>query len=227
LVGGGRPPLPGEISLAHQGILFLDELPEFSRYVLESLREPLESGFITISRAAFQTVFPARFQLLAAMNPCPCGYAGNTRQECTCTGEQVQRYLAKLSGPFMDRVDLQVEVPALPMEILTGMKQKTTEGSKQVRERVCLVRELQKQRQGKCNAFLAGSEVERFCHLNAKAKELIQAALDQFQFSARVYHRILKVALTIADLKGRTHITEEEISEALLYRCLDRQKKLL
>lgn len=225
LVGGGRPPRPGEISLAHQGVLFLDELPEFNRKVLESLREPLESGLITISRAAFQTIFPAQFQLVAAMNPCPCGQAGNPHQECTCDLKQLQRYFTKLSGPFLDRIDLHVEVPALPSDILANSKRE--EGSHTVRERVEKAQKRQHQRQGKCNAELKVNELKEFCTLKPEADQLLQSVMQKFHFSARVYHRILKVAQTIADLKADDYITTEDLSEVLLYRCLDKQKTKL
>ena len=227
LVGGGRPPRPGEISLAHQGILFLDELPEFNRQVLESLREPLESGLITISRASFQTIFPAKFQFIAAMNPCPCGYAGNPYYECECTPKQIQRYLNKLSGPFLDRVDMHVEVPALPAAVLAQLGQESVETSQQVRERVSLARQRQYQRQGKCNAELTVNELKQFCSLHPEAERILQKVMEKFHFSARLYHRILKVALTIADLKEKTTIQVDEMSEAILYRCLDKQKNLL
>jgi magnesium chelatase family protein len=210
--------------MAHQGVLFLDELPEFNRQVLESLREPLESGLITISRAAFQTIFPAKFQLVAAMNPCPCGYSGDPYQNCRCTAEQIQRYLVKLSGPFMDRVDLHVEVPALAVEDLALIEREPLESSASIRERVLRARERQEQRQGKCNAELGVSELNRVCCLLPAAQTVLQQVMQKFHFSARIYHRILKVALTIADLKNTDAITPEEISEALLYRCLDKQK---
>jgi magnesium chelatase family protein len=224
LVGGGRPPRPGEISLAHQGVLFLDELPEFNRSVLESLREPLESGLITISRAAMQTSFPAKFQLIAAMNPCPCGELGNPNQVCRCSAEQIQRYQGKLSGPFLDRVDMHVEVPALPAELLAQNKVDALMSSEWIRERVSLARARQLERQGKCNAELTVNELRELCFLSLEAKTLLQKILNKFHFSARIYHRLLKLALTIADLKQETGITPEALSEALLYRCLDRQK---
>ncbi len=227
LVGGGRPPRPGEISLAHQGVLFLDELPEFNRQVLESLREPLESGLVTISRASFQAVFPAKFQLIAAMNPCPCGYAGSPYQACSCTPSQIQAYLNKLSGPFLDRIDMHVEVPALSAEVLSYAKQESRESSEALRQRVNQAREKQQQRQGKCNAELSVTELKAFCSLDPQAERILQKVMDKFHFSARIYHRILKVALTIADLKEKTAIQTEEISEALLYRCLDKQKNAL
>ncbi|HVY53438.1 MAG TPA: YifB family Mg chelatase-like AAA ATPase, partial [Gammaproteobacteria bacterium] len=226
LVGGGRPPRPGEISLAHHGVLFLDELPEFSRQVLESLREPLESGFITISRAAFQTIFPAQFQLVAAMNPCPCGYAGDIYHECRCSSEYIQRYRAKLSGPLLDRIDMHLEVPAMPADMLLT-ESINEESSVTVRKRVDVARLLQLKRQDKPNAELNARELNEVCHINGEAKKILQNIMTKFRFSARVYHRILKVALTIADLKGSEIIRAEDISEALLYRCLDKQKKLL
>lgn len=224
LVGGGRPPRPGEISLAHQGVLFLDELPEFNRHVLESLREPLESGVVTISRAGFQTIFPAKFQLIAAMNPCPCGFAGNTKQNCRCTQEQVQRYLNKLSGPLLDRIDMQVEVPSLSPEMLSFAEANKGEESSVVRARVSKARDYQMARQGKCNAELAASELAKNCELQADAQRLLQQVMVKFNLSARVYHRVVKVARTIADIGGCEGILTEHVSEALTYRCLDRAK---
>ncbi len=221
LVGGGRPPRPGEISLAHRGVLFLDELPEFSRQVLESLREPLESGSITISRAAFQTVFPAHFQLIAAMNPCPCGYAGSPLRPCQCSQDQIRRYFAKISGPLLDRIDMQVEVPALASEVLadTGAFR---EGSALVSARVNKARLTQQTRQQKTNAELQVNELEEFCFLERATQDLLAQIMKKFNFSARVYHRIIKLARTIADLGGVEIICNEHISEALTYRCLDR-----
>lgn len=224
LVGGGRPPRPGEISLAHRGVLFLDELPEFNRNVLESLREPLESGHITISRAAFQTVFPAQFQLVAAMNPCPCGYAGNQRSSCRCSPQQIQRYMNKLSGPLLDRIDMQVEVPSLSPELLSSVTVDNQEQSVVVKERVLLVRQQQLDRQGKCNRDLTTTDLRQFCALNDDSKRLMNQVMDRFNLSARVYHRIVKVARTIADLSGQETILSEHLSEALTYRCLDRSK---
>jgi magnesium chelatase family protein len=222
LVGGGRPPRPGEISLAHHGVLFLDELPEFNRQVLESLREPLESGAITISRASCYTTFPAQFQLVAAMNPCPCGYAGS-QQVCHCTEEQIQRYLMKLSGPLLDRVDMHIEVPALPAEVLTGASI-ANEKSQDVRARVIAARALQNARQKKCNAELSVKELEQVCELRTDAAQLLNQALQKFKLSARVYHRIIKLARTIADLGQSEFIAAGHISEALAYRSLDRSK---
>ncbi len=226
LVGGGRPPHPGEISLAHQGVLFLDELPEFNRHVLESLREPLESGYITISRAAYQTVFPARFQLIAAMNPCPCGFFGSHGRVCRCTSDQVQRYIGKLSGPFLDRIDMQVEVPYLPPERLSQQSQQN-EKSITVRERVLYARERQFVRQAKLNRELSVKELEEFCPLTEDVQLILNRVIAQFNLSARVYHRIIKVARTIADLMNCDTILVEHIGEAFNYRALDRTKNQL
>ena len=226
LVGGGRPPQPGEISLAHRGVLFLDELPEFNRHVLESLREPLESHCVTISRAAYQTVFPAAFQLIAAMNPCPCGFAGSALDACQCSAEQVKRYRNRLSGPFLDRIDLQVTVPRLPPQLLQKLNAAPGEPSAAVRERVMLARERQQERQGKCNAVLFGKELEQFSALSANAETKLLQAMERFQFSARVFHRIIKVARTIADLAGSVSITEAHLAEALQYRFLEKTNAL-
>ena len=222
LVGGGRPPKPGEISLAHQGVLFLDELPEFNRHVLECLREPLESGAITISRAAHQMIFPAQFQLLAAMNPCPCGHAGNRWQTCYCSEEKIARYLGKLSAPLLDRIDMQIEVPALEPDVLSDRAENET--SLTVLARVLIAREQQYQRQQKCNADLTVKELERFCHLDTAATRLLTQVMQQFHFSARVYHRIIKVAQTLADLTRSDQINAEHISEAMTFRSLDKAK---
>ncbi|TAK73367.1 MAG: ATP-dependent protease [Gammaproteobacteria bacterium] len=225
LVGGGRPPRPGEISLAHHGVLFLDEFPEFSRHVLESLREPLESGSITISRAAFQTSFPAQFQLMAAMNPCPCGYAGSAMDHCRCSKEQIQRYLGKISGPLLDRIDMQVEVARLPPNLLANINQQAIEHSDSVRARVIKARDYQYQRQGKCNNLLSVPEIDQFFSIQPEAIQLLNHVMTRFNLSARVYHRIIKVARTIADLDGSQAICQAHLSEALQYRCLDRLKK--
>ncbi len=222
LVGGGRPPRPGEISLAHHGVLFLDELPEFDRHVLESLREPLESGSITISRAAFQTVFPAQFQLITAMNPCPCGFAGSTRHACRCSPEQVQRYRSKLSGPFLDRIDMQVEVPSVPLELLSAEVVDSPESSQDIRERVLAAYNRQLARQGKSNRELSVRELQDHAPLAQAARVLLQKVMSQYNLSARVYHRIVKVAKTIADLADQDTITTEHVSEVLTYRCMDR-----
>ncbi len=227
LVGGGRPPKPGEISLAHHGVLFLDELPEFSRNVLECLREPLESGTITISRAAYQTVFPANFQMIAAMNPCPCGYVGSKNVTCRCTPEQVRRYLAKLSGPLLDRIDLHVEVARVTADVMDRASAEASVSSAAVRERVLLARERQWQRQGKLNAALTVPEMTAFCALPPIARQLLQRVMDKLNLSARAYHRIIKIARTVADLAAQEAIDQQHIAEALTYRCLDRKNPTL
>ena len=219
LVGGGSHPRPGEISLAHNGVMFLDELPEFDRRVLEVLREPLESGQIHISRATQQAVFPARFQLLAAMNPCPCGYLGSTR--CQCTSEQVARYRTRLSGPLLDRIDMHIEVPALAAGSLLH-KGDNRPDSTTLREQSRRVRRLQLQRCGKANAMMSGREVHQYCRLTVELSHLMETACEQLGLSARAYHRILKVAQTIADLDESQAITAQHLSEAISYRRLDR-----
>ncbi len=222
LVGGGSTPRPGEISLAHNGVMFLDELPEFDRRVLEVLREPLESGKVTISRAARQAEFPARFQLIAAMNPCPCGYLGDASGRCKCTIEQVQRYRGRISGPILDRIDMHIEVPPVPKEMLYGERDQQAEGSNAVRQRVETARVLQQQRSGKANHQLSSREVEKFCLLERKDQALLEQAIDRLGLSARAAHRILRVARTIADLGNSEQITTAHLSEAISYRRLDR-----
>lgn len=216
LVGGGSVPRPGEISLAHHGVLFLDELPEFDRKVLEVLREPLESGHITISRAARQADFPANFQLLAAMNPCPCGYLGHHNNKCRCTPDQVKRYKAKISGPLLDRIDLHIEVAALKDEELTAAA--SGESSASIRARVERARELQLQRQGKANYLLTSKEVDQYCHVDEAGLNLLKQAITRLGLSARAYHRILKVARSIADLAQQERISTAHIAEAVQYR---------
>jgi magnesium chelatase family protein len=223
LVGGGGSPRPGEISLAHNGVLFLDELPEFDRHVLEVLREPLESGRVTISRAARSAEFPARFQLVAAMNPCPCGYAGDPTGRCRCTPAQVQQYRARLSGPLLDRIDLHVEVPALPREVLLADRDAREEGSAQVRERASIARQRMLSRDGKTNAALGNREIEQVCALDAAGRTLVEQAMARLGLSARAYHRVLKVARTIADLAGEERIAPAHLAEAIQYRSLDRR----
>ncbi len=221
MVGGGSQPRPGEISLAHHGVLFLDELPEFPRSVLEVLREPLEYGEILIARANAQVNYPARFQLVAAMNPCPCGHAGDTRQPCRCKPEQIRRYRDRLSGPLLDRIDLHVPVPALPQgDVIAPAAQ--SESSNEVRQRVCAARERQWARAGKSNAALATREVERLCVLTAEQRTLMAQAMEKLGLSARAYHRVLKVARTIADLAESDGIATTHLREALSYRNLDR-----
>jgi magnesium chelatase family protein len=217
LVGGGSQPRPGEISLAHHGVLFLDELPEFDRHVLEVLREPLESGRIVISRAARQAEFPAAFQLVAAMNPCPCGHAGDPSGRCVCTPEAVRRYRARISAPLIDRIDLQIEVPRVPLAEL-GSTVANGESSAVVRSRVTAARERQLQRNGKPNAALNNREVQRDCALGSRDRELLERSLDRLGLSARAYHRILRVARTIADLAGEERIGTPQLTEAIQYR---------
>ena len=223
LVGGGRPPKPGEISLAHRGVLFLDELPEFQRHALECLREPLESGQITISRAAYQTVFPAQFQLIAAMNPCPCGYAGSKPNRCECSPEQIKRYAGKISGPLLDRIDMQVTIRSVSPETLAQIGAKNEECSQVINKRVCEVRQLQLARQGKYNAALMVVDLKQ-CQISSQAEKLLQYAMNKLELSARVYHRLLKVARTISDIDQKETIDEQAVSEALTYRSLDHAK---
>jgi magnesium chelatase family protein len=222
LVGGGSHPKPGEVSLAHQGVLFLDELPEFDRRVLEVLREPLENGHITISRASQQADYPARFQLIAAMNPCPCGHLGDGSDRCQCSLEQIRRYRSRISGPLLDRIDLHVEVPRQPIRLGSEETQVKPESSSQVRERVVWARERQLCRQGKTNQALSGTEIDRFTPLDETGNALLQRAIEQLGLSLRAYHRIVKVARTIADLEGCEAIDPRHVSEAIGYRRLDR-----
>lgn len=222
LVGGGSKPRPGEISLAHNGVVFLDELPEFDRHVLEVLREPIESGRITISRAARQAEFPARFQLVAAMNPCPCGYHGHPNGRCRCTPDQVMRYRGKISGPLLDRIDMHVDVPNVPLEVLHAEQQRTEESSNDVRKRVSRARALQLKRSGAANAHLGNRDIEKYCLLRKKDRQLVEQAINQLGLSARAYHRILKVARTIADIDDDKNIQTRHLSEAIGYRRLDR-----
>jgi magnesium chelatase family protein len=220
LVGGGSPPRPGEVSMAQHGVLFLDELPEFDRSVLEVLREPLESGRISVSRAARQAEFPAEFQLVAAMNPCPCGYLGQPSGRCHCTPDQVARYRRRISGPLLDRIDLQIEVPDVPQEDLARAAQ--GEPSEAIRRRVAAARDRQLKRQGRPNAVLSTSEVERHCAPDAHGARMLQQAVSRLGFSARAYHRVLKVARTIADLAGAWNLAASHVAEAIQYRRLDR-----
>jgi magnesium chelatase family protein len=217
LVGGGSQPRPGEISLAHNGVLFLDELPEFNRHVLEVLREPMESGRIVISRAARQAEFPARFQLVAAMNPCPCGHAGDSAGACRCSAEQVARYRNRVSGPLLDRIDLQVEV-SRPRRSILDPRHEPGESSTSVRQRVLRARALQQRRSGMPNAFLDVSGIRAHCPLGSSERQLLETAADRLRLSPRGCHRVLKVARTIADLAGRDRLHAGDLAEALTYR---------
>jgi magnesium chelatase family protein len=222
LVGGGSNPKPGEISLAHNGTLFLDELPEFDRKVLEVLREPLETGHITISRASRQADFPAKFQLIAAMNPCPCGYIGDSSGRCHCTSEQVAKYRAKISGPLLDRIDMHLEVPRVSHEVLRKGSTEGEESSAEIKARVIVARNIAIARQGKVNSMLSSKEVKEYCQLSEQGHQLLEQAMNQFGLSHRAYHRILKLARTIADLAAETDIKIVHLSEAISYRQLDR-----
>jgi magnesium chelatase family protein len=216
LVGGGNVPRPGEVSLSHHGVLFLDELPEFDRRVLEVLREPLESGRITVSRAAHQADFPARFQLVAAMNPCPCGWQGHPSGKCHCTSEAVLRYQDRISGPLLDRIDMQIEVASMTPEEMAA--QADGESSEVLADRVAQAYQLQLARQGKPNQQLSTREIDRYCKLDERGDKILRDAMAYMHWSARAYHRVLKVARTIADLAGARHVQWDHVSEAVQYR---------
>ncbi|MDH5444794.1 MAG: YifB family Mg chelatase-like AAA ATPase [Gammaproteobacteria bacterium] len=224
LVGGGSHPRPGEISLANNGVMFLDELPEFDRRVLEVLREPLESGRITISRAARQAEFPSRFQLVAAMNPCPCGYLGHSNGRCRCSPDQIQRYRNRISGPLLDRIDMHIEVPTVPIHVMQKQSSTEEENSQLVQQRVVKARDKQLQRNQSPNCMLNNKQVEQHCRLETTDQQLIERAIDQLGLSARAYHRILKVARTIADLAEAEQIQTAHVTEAISYRRLDRMQ---
>lgn len=226
LVGGGQVPRPGEITLAHHGVLFLDELPEFHRDVLEVLRQPLEDGSVTVARAQSTVSFPARFMLVAAMNPCLCGYHGDGLRECLCTPPQIARYLAKVSGPLLDRFDLHVEVPRVRPDDLTAPP---SESSQQIRHRVMRAREVQHQRFGRtmCNAAMTPRQVRRHCRLDDDGKTFLRNAIERLGLSARAYDRCIRLGRTIADLQGAAAITPAHLAEALQYRAFDRPLRLL
>lgn len=218
LVGGGANPKPGEISLAHEGVLFLDELPEFPRHVLEVLRQPLENGEVHLSRAAQQITFPANFQLIGAMNPCPCGHFGDGTAKCHCTEDQIDKYHSKISGPLLDRIDMVLDVPPLPKEVLLSQSEDLIENSETIRDRVLSAYNRQLNRQGKSNDLLTPDEVEKMVPLDKENTQLLEAVIDKLQLSARAYHRILKVARTIADIGGSEAVDKQHLIEAIGYR---------
>jgi magnesium chelatase family protein len=225
LIGGGSFPRPGEISLAHNGVLFLDELPEFKRNILDSLRQPLEAGNVVISRASHAVSFPARFMLIAAMNPCPCGYYGDNRRPCICSGPQIHRYRTRVSGPLLDRIDIQISVP--PVTIRELSMNTDGEPSQSIYERVTAARHIQalrfKEKHFHVNSLIAARSVKKYCAINDMAKQLLEQAVEKYALSARAYHRILKVSRTIADLDGNTDIEEHHVAEAVQYRVLDKR----
>jgi magnesium chelatase family protein len=230
LVGGGRIPRPGEVSLAHHGVLFLDELPEFQKNVLEVLRQPLENSEVTISRTSMSLTYPANFILLSAMNPCPCGYANDPRHECTCSSVAIQKYMAKISGPLLDRIDLHIDVPAIPFEELAARE--NGESSQAIRKRVQAARNRQQMRFKKhagihANADMPSSTIRKICHIDRESSRLLETAISNLGLSARAYDRILKVSRTIADLAEEKEISSVHLSEAIQYRSLDRQLWLL
>ena len=224
LIGGGAVPKPGEVSLAHNGVLFLDELPEFDRNVLEVLRQPLEDGKVTISRAAMSLTFPSRFMLASAMNPCPCGFYNDTTRECKCSLQQIQRYVSRISGPLLDRIDIHIDVPAVKFRELTS--DSSGEPSSEIRLRVLKARNIQLERFRKdriyCNAQMNSRLIRRFCSVNNESKSLLEHAITKIGLSARAYDRILKVSRTLADLEGKDNIESDHVSEAIQYRTLDR-----
>jgi magnesium chelatase family protein len=225
MVGGGNPPAPGEISLAHNGVLFLDELPEFNRKSLEVLRQPLEDGTVTIARALMSTTFPARFVLVASMNPCPCGYLGDPKHACKCAPMMVERYMGRISGPLLDRIDLHLEVPAVPFQELSAGADGTSSAA--MREQVARARQAQRERFGadshRLNSRMTTRQLRKYCVLDAEGRRLLQTAMDELGLSARAHDRILRVARTIADLDGSSGIQQAHVMEAIGYRSLDRK----
>ncbi len=228
LIGGGQNPRPGEVSLANNGVLFLDELPEFRKNVLEVLRQPMEDGKVTISRASARITYPARFMLVAAMNPCPCGFLGDQKRQCRCSIQQIHRYRAKISGPLMDRIDIHLEVPAVPYRDLAGQSRGAS--TQDMRARVMEARKRQgrrfKGRPFKSNAGMRSSDLKKYCPVDEASSRLLERAVDKLGLSARAHARILKVARTIADLEGSEAITSAHIAEAIQYRTLDRETRL-
>jgi magnesium chelatase family protein len=226
LIGGGAVPRPGEVSLSHNGVLFLDELPEFPRNVLEVMRQPLEDGTVSIARAAMSLTFPARFMLAAAMNPCPCGYFNDKTRECHCTPPMIQRYVSKISGPLLDRIDIHIDIPAVKYKELRGGS--TPEGSDKIRERVLRARDVQLNRFAQAgerifaNAQMGSRQIRMFCELGTDCERLLERAMTQQGLSARAHDRILKVSRTVADLDGASLIESKHIAEAIQYRTLDR-----
>jgi magnesium chelatase family protein len=225
LIGGGQTPKPGEVSLAHNGVLFLDELPEFKKNVLEVLRQPMEDGRVTISRASSSVTYPANFMLVGAMNPCPCGFLGDPKRECSCTSLQVQRYRSKISGPLMDRIDIHLEVPPVHFKDLAATE--GGESSAEILSRVKAARRIQAERFQKMkiytNAHMNSRQIRKFCTLDFQSGELLEQAMEKFGLSARAHSRILKIARTIADLTGSEEITSAHVAEAIQYRSLDRR----
>jgi magnesium chelatase family protein len=224
LIGGGSVPRPGEVSLAHNGVLFLDELPEFERNVLEVLRQPLEDGRVTISRAAMSLTFPSRFMLAAAMNPCPCGYFNDPTRECKCTPQQIQRYISKISGPLLDRIDIHIDVPAVKFKELAS--DTPAECSASIRERVIKARIIQRERLQPENIFtnsqMSPRLIRKYCAIDSESKSLLEKVITRLGLSARAYDRILKVSRTLADLEEKEKIETTHVSEAIQYRTLDR-----
>jgi magnesium chelatase family protein len=225
LIGGGQNPKPGEVSLAHNGVLFLDELPEFKKNVLEVLRQPMEDGHVTISRASSTVTYPANFVLVAAMNPCPCGFFGDPKRECHCSALQIRRYRSKISGPLMDRIDIHMEVPPVPFKDLSSRE--SGQSSREILGRVKRARKIQNERFRKMkihtNAGMSSRQIRQFCALDAESNELMEEAMDKLGLSARAHSRILKISRTIADLESSPHIRAHHVAEAIQYRTLDRR----
>ncbi|MBW2001360.1 MAG: YifB family Mg chelatase-like AAA ATPase, partial [Deltaproteobacteria bacterium] len=225
LIGGGQIPKPGEVSLSHNGVLFLDEMPEFKKNVLEVLRQPMENGLVTISRASSTVTYPANFILVGAMNPCPCGFFSDPKRECTCSYREIQRYRARISGPLMDRIDIHIDVPSVPFRDLTGTSQ--GQSSFDISRRVIKARDIQENRFHKSkihtNAMMNTRQIRKFCQVDEKSNSLLEMAMEKFGLSARALSRILKISRTIADLAGSQNIEQIHIAEAIQYRSLDRK----